>query len=176
MAAALLFVYSSRVETNIAAAVQSMNKTQSVVDQLRQERRIDQTTKDFLTFSEEINLLRNGRRDWVAVFRTIDSEMPPGGSIEEINANDIYNVSVNYQFSSLTDIADYLAALLRSPLIAGVEVKSINRLEQQLPETPARMPQDRNSAEATDTGNSSSNSAFFKATLSLKLNEPMQVR
>ncbi|KIL42462.1 hypothetical protein SD70_00705 [Gordoniibacillus kamchatkensis] len=132
IAGALICTWSYLLAKNNAVIRHDADLAQATVNRLRKEREVDPLTKNTAALAAEIQKLKTSRRDWSPVLDAIIASLPANARMVDANAADLNSVTANCEFSTVTDLADYVAKLQHNPLIAEAAVKDIHRLEKEV--------------------------------------------
>ncbi len=134
--ALILFLVTLNKSTTMTENEKKIAYLNNEIQVLNQQRQIDPLTQNYNTFSSEINALKNSRHDWIPIIELVTVSLSPQSRILQMSVGSEANsesdspvMSLVLNVKSLTEVANYIVLMQKSPLLKSVSIGNLTRLQ-----------------------------------------------
>lgn len=130
---ALIVVSLMYTNFNNGSSIEEKNNEivilQTEISNLRVIRQPDPLAVDFNDFQSDINILKQYRRDWIQIYQQITHAMPENARLLSVEVNGAAELVMDFQFTSLQQIAEFTAIVGELKGIASASATNIELVE-----------------------------------------------
>lgn len=152
--AGALMVYYSHLGSGLTELQAKSSSLNASVKVLIQKRTVDPQTNDYNLLSADVQKLKENRRYWLPVMELITSQLPEVARVTSVDSGDaqsnapstqaaqtqgnqssnlptaaVSRIKISGEFAELTQIAEYIIRLQRSPLVDNISITNVQRME-----------------------------------------------
>lgn len=120
-----LSLYSFTTHSNNTSGQNEVDKLQLRINELNNLHQADPLIADYEAFVTQVKQLKSERRDWVPFFNMITTNLFKSSRIIKMAVNKDEVVTLNMEFTSLKDAAEYTTLLQRFELTEQAEMDKI---------------------------------------------------